>query len=425
MIPRKINLLLALLLISIIGIPVITAVQQQTKVVHQQSMIVDELPVDTDEMGDIQFTKLRISPSYSHMELEPGESDEITVKVINNDNKTVSINPIFVEEPYSEYFFDEEWIDITPSSVELKPEAEIEFTIKVEIPDDEECGHYSMQIAFTDDVMPTPYDMIYKQYINAMHLNVEIWKPPVIQMQPSHIHDQVESGKDYDYEIILKNTGDVDIEIEPEFSKDRWNRYDMMMPAFTDDAIAIDAPLVVPANGTATVNIHLSVPENTKGMYEGGIDLNFDDSSFNEWERMVHLNFEVWTQPTEPFIKPFTAKTDAPLMIEITSDRYQYDMCGGGSDTNEEPSFDVTLKGPSGDYVELNLTMTGYSGSVNLGGIKCTVPWEMESSGIYDENRISYIERYNTNGAAGEWELGILPHYVEEFDYTIRIEDTD
>ncbi len=413
MIIRTINLLLAFLLISIIGIPVITAVQ------------VDEFPVDTDEMGDIQFTKLRVSPSYSHMELEPGESDDITVKVINKDNKTVSINPIIVEEPYSEYFFDEEWIDIAPSSIELEPEAEIEFTIKVEIPDDAECGHYSMQIAFTDDVMPTPYEMMYKQYINAMHFNVEVWTPPVIQMQPSHIHDQVESGKKYDYEVNLKNTGDVDIEIEPEFSNDRWNRYDMMMPAFTDDAITIDAPSVVPANGTATVNIHLSVPENAKGMYEGGIYLNFDDSPFDEWERTIHLSFEVWTQPTEPFIKSFTAKTDAPLMIEITSDRYQYDMCGGGSNTNEEPSFDVTLKGPSGDYVELNLTMTGYSGSVNLGGIKCTVPWEMDSSGIYDEFRINYIERYNTNGAAGEWELGILPHYVEEFEYTIRIEDTD
>jgi len=425
MIPRIINVLLALLLISIAGIPVITAVQVQAVEVHDQSTIVDEFPVDMEEMGDIPFTKLQISPSYSNMVLEPGESDDITVKVINKDNKTVSINPIIVEEPYSEYFFDEEWIDIAPSSIELEPEAEIEFTIKVEIPDDAECGHYSMQIAFTDDVIPMPYEIIYKQYINAMHFYVEVWKPPVIQMQPSYIHDQVESGKKYDYEVKLKNIGDVDIEIEPEFSNDRWNGYDMMMPAFTDDAITIDAPLVVPANGTATVNIHLSVPENAKGMYEGGIDLNFDDSSFDEWERMIHLSFEVWTQPTEPFIKPFTAKTDAPLTIEITSDRYQYDMCGGGSNTNEEPSFDVTLKEPSGEYVKLNLTMTSYSGSVNLGGIKCTVPWEVDSSGIYDENRISYMERYNTNGAAGEWELGILPHYVEEFEYTIRIEDMD
>ncbi len=68
-----------------------------------------------------------------------------------------------------------------------------------------------------------------------------IWKPPVLLMHPSHIHDLVESGKDYDYEVNLKNTGDVDIEIEPEFYKSRWYRYDMM-PAFTDDAITIDAP---------------------------------------------------------------------------------------------------------------------------------------------------------------------------------------
>ena len=425
MIPRTINLLLALLLISIAGIPIITAVHEQAVEVHEQTMMVDELPLDMEEMEDIPFTKLQISPSYANMELQPGESDDITVKVINEDNITVSVEPTIVEDPYSEYFFDEEWIDITPSSIELEPEAEIEFTIKVEIPDDAECGYYSVQIAFTDDVMPMAYEMIYEEYINSMRLYVEVWKPPVLLIHPSYIHDRVESGKEYDYEVNLKNTGDVDIEIEPEFVSDRWyGYYGMMIPAFTDDAITIDAPSVVPANEIATVNIHLSVPENAKGRYEGGIDLNFDDSP-DEWERIIDLSFEVWTQPTEPLIKPFTAKTDAPITIEISSDRYQYDACGGVNNTNEEPSFDVTLKGPSGDYVELNLTMTGYYGSVSLGGTGCTAPWEMDSSGIYDEYSTSYVERYSTNGTIGEWELGILPHYVEEFEYTIDIEDTD
>ncbi len=425
MIPRTINLLLALLLISIAGIPVITAVHEQAVEVHEQTNVVDELSVDMEEMENITFTKLQISPSYSDMELQPGESDDITVKVINEDNITVSVEPTIVEDPYSEYFFDEEWIDITPSSIELEPGDEIEFTIKVEIPDDAECGYYSVQIAFTDDVMPMAYEMIYEEYINSMHLYVEVWKPTVLLIHPSYIHDRVESGKEYDYEVNLKNTGDVDIEIKPEFVSDRWyGYYDMMMPAFTDDAITIDAPSVVPANGTATVNIHLIVPENAKGWYEGGIDMNFDDS-LDEWERIIDLSFKVWTQPTDPFIKSFTSKTDAPITIEISSDRHQYNMCGGGSNTNEEPSFNVTLKGPSGDYVELNLTMTGYYGSVSLGGTGCTAPWEMDSIGIYDEYRISYIERYNTNGAAGEWELGILPHYVENFEYTIDIEDMD
>ncbi|MFV9631571.1 MAG: hypothetical protein ACNYWM_10950 [Methanosarcinales archaeon] len=421
MIPRTINLLLALLLISIAGIPIIAAAHEQAVEVHEQTMMVDELPLDMEEMENITFTKLQISPSYSDMEIQPGESDDITVKVINEDNITVSVEPTIVEDPYSEYFFEEEWIDITPSSIELEPGDEIEFTIKVEIPDDAECGYYSVQIAFTDDLMPTSYE----EYINSMHLYIDVWKPPVLLIHPSYIHDRVESGKEYDYEVNLKNTGDVDIEIEPEFVSDRWyGYYGMMIPAFTDDAITIDAPSVVPANEIATVNIHLSVPENAKGRYEGGIDLNFDDSP-DEWERIIDLSFEVWTQPTDPFIKSFTSKTDAPITIEIGSNRYQYDACGGVNNTNEEPSFDLTLKRPSGDYVELNLTMTGYYGSVSLGGTGCTAPWEMDSSGIYDEYRISYIERYNTNGAAGEWELSILPHYVEEFEYTIDIEDTD
>ena len=48
MIPRTINLLLAFLLISIAGIPVITAVHEQTIKAHEQTNVVDELPMDME-----------------------------------------------------------------------------------------------------------------------------------------------------------------------------------------------------------------------------------------------------------------------------------------------------------------------------------------------------------------------------------------
>ncbi len=387
---------------------------------------------DVPDVADMDITKLQISPQHTGMELMPGESDEITITVKNPNNETVLVNPIIKDQPYSEYLFEAEWLTITPESAELEANGgEEEFTISVAIPDDAERGHYSTQIAFTDAVMPTPYPSPYPMYINALDLHISVWKPPVMQIQPRYIHDRVESGKEYDYTINLKNTGDCDIEINLELKPERWYHNEMGGQAFEDDAITITAPTVVPANGTATVNVHLEVPIGAKGGYHSGLDLGIDDSSSGGWygdSEMVQLNFEVWTQPTEHYVKEFATETAAPITIAIESNQYRYDMCGGGSSgsgDDETPSFDVVLKGPAGDAVTLTRTAVEYQGSVNLGGSDCTPPWEMESTGMYNEGRTSYFECYTANGEIGNWELGILPHYVEEFEYTIEIGDSE
>lgn len=415
------NTMLALLLISVAGVPAATAA------VPAHMVVAEPMPVMADS-PDMDFSKLQISPRHAHIELMPGENDKVTVTVTNKDNKTISVVPEVITRPYSEYIFDETWVTVTPASAELEPDAGEEFTIVVTIPDgDIDLGYYGVQIAFTDDVIQTPYPMPYPNYINVFDLGLEVWKPPTIQVQPSYIHDRVESGGEYEYKIHLKNIGEEDIGIDPEIGGERgYYGWRDMIPAFEDDAITIDAPSVVPAGGTATVNMHLVVPDGAKGGYEGGLNLNIDDPSINDWEGGVHLGFDVWSQPTEPFTKAFTTKIAAPITIEITSSQYQYDMCGGGSSTDdEEPSFDVTLKGPSGDDVTLSRTMAAYQGSVDLGGSNCAPPWEISSSGMYNEGHTSYIERYTADGAAGDWTLGVLPHYAERFGYTITIGDTD
>jgi len=417
---RTVNMVLALLLISAAGVPAAMAAVPVP--------MLEPMPV-TGDSPEMNFSKLQINPRHHGMDLMPGESDEITVTVKNPNNETVSVTPEVKNQPYSDYILDESWVTITPASAELGPDDEMEFVISLAIPDDAERGHYNLQIAFTDDVMPTPYPMPYPQYINALDLYVSVWKPPVVQVQPGYIHDRVESGREYDYTINLKNTGEEDIEIDPELRRERWYRHEMMGQAFEDDAITIDAPPVVPAGGTATVNVHLAVPIGAKGEYHSGIDLGIDDPSIEEWDReMVQLDLEVWTQPTEPFVKEFSTKIAAPITITIESNQYRYDMCGGGSSgssEDEEPFFDVSLRGPAGDTVPLNRTMAAYRGSVGLGGSKCAPPWEMDSSGMYDEGSTSYIERYTADGAVGDWTLGVLPHYVEEFEYTITIGDAD
>ncbi|MEA3323550.1 MAG: hypothetical protein U9Q37_00175 [Euryarchaeota archaeon] len=422
-----VSMILTFLLIAGACIPAVAAVPEPIPV--EPPMMVT--PGDPLDLVDMDFQKLQISPRHANMELEPGKSDEITVTVANKDNVTIPVNPVVVDQPYSDYTFDEDWITIAPASTELEPDDEVEFTISVEIPDDAERGHYGLQVAFTDDVIPTPYPSPYPMYINALDLHISVWKPPVMQIQPRYIHDRVESNREYDYTINLKNTGDEDVEIDPKLKQERWYRHEMGGQAFEDDAITITAPPVVPADGTATVNVHLAVPLGAKGEYYSGIDLGISDSSSGGWygdDEVVQLNFEVWTQPTEPYVKGFATETAAPITIEIESNQYKYDMCGGGSSENgdsEEPSFDVVLRGPTGEEVTLTRTAVEYHGSVDLGGSDCIPPWEIDSSGMYDEGRTGYVERYTAEGAVGTWKLCILPHYVEEFEYTIEVGDSE
>ncbi|NOQ29034.1 MAG: hypothetical protein GQ566_02875, partial [Methanosarcinales archaeon] len=344
---KTVCMILTFLLIAVAGIPAVAVAE-----VHIPMPAAPPVMVSMEESSDLtdtDFQKLQISPRHSQTELMPGESDEITVTVTNKNNVTVPVNPMVVDQPYSEYIFDKDWITITPESAELGPDDEMEFTISVAIPEEADCGYYSLQVAFTDDVMPTPYPSPYPMYLNALDLHISVWKPPVIQIQPSYIYDQVESGKGYDYKVNLKNIGEEAIEIDPKLGGERWYGYDMMAQAFENDAITIDAPSVVPAGGTATVTLHLSVPEGAKGRYEGGFDLNIDDPSIEEWNGMVHLSFEVWTQPTEPFVKTFAVGVAEPITIEIASQQYRHYTCGGesGGGNAEDPSFDVTLKKPS------------------------------------------------------------------------------
>ena len=421
---RTVSMILTFLLIAGAGIPAVAVAAVPMPIPAEPLMMVTM--EGSSDLTDTDFQKLQISPRHSNMELMPGESDEITVTVTNKDNVTISLDPKVVDQPYSEYVFDEDWITITPASAELGPDDEVEFTISVSIPDDAERGHYGLQVAFTEDVMPTPYPSPYPMYLNALDLFISVWSPPVIQIQPSYIYDRVESGKEYDYTVNLKNIGEDAIEINPKLGGERFYGYAMgMAQAFEDDAITIDAPPVVPAGGTATVTLHLSVPEGAKGRYEGGLDLDINDPSIDEWNGMIHLSFEVWTQPTEPFVKTFAVEIAEPITIEITSQQYRHYTCGGesGGSKDEDPSFDVTLKKTSGDDVTLTRTMAAYAGSVNLGGSDCIPPWEIDSSGMYDESRTSYVERYTADGTVGELELGILPRYAEGFEYTITIGD--
>ena len=418
-----VRIMLGLLITSILAVPNAAA-----EVPVPEPVMIDEGMTGSDSMYldmEMDFARLQINPGHSYIHIKPGNSDEVTVTVTNKDNETITAAPFVSVVPYSDNLFEESWATITPVSADIAPDAKQEFVIEVNIPQDADIGHYSTSIAFTEDVMPTPYPTPYPDYLNSMHFSVEVWTPPKIQIQTPFLHGRVESGENYDYEIKLENVADKDISIDPKIDDNNrmydYGPFGMMSSAFEDDAITITAPSVVKAGETVIVNVHLEVPDDSKGNYNGAIDLNIDDPSIREWDGQVQMNFDVWTQPTDPYIKTFTTRTDGPVTIEISSNpysEYAYAMwMGADTQDKKEPSFDVTLEDDSGE-VEMTLVKTTYSGSVSL-GMSNFPPWEVDSTGIYQDLSSSYIEEYSAPCAAGDWTLGILPGNADMFSYTI------
>ena len=418
-----VRIMLGLLITSILAVPNAAA-----EVPVPEPIMIDEGMTGSDSMYldmEMDFARLQINPGHSNMQIKPGNSDKVTVTVTNKDNETITAAPFVSVVPYSDNLFEESWVTITPVSADIAPDAKQEFVIEVNIPQDADIGHYSTSIVFTQDVMPTPYPTPYPDYLNSMHFSVEVWTPPNIQIQTPFLHGRVESGENYDYEIKLENVADKDISIDPKIDDNNrmygYSPFGMVSSAFEDDAITITAPSVVKAGETVIVNVHLEVPDDSKGNYNGAIDLNIDDPSIREWDGQVQMNFNVWTQPTEPYTKTFTTRTDGPVTIEISSNpysEYAYAMwMGADTQDKKEPSFDVTLEDDSGE-VEMTLVKTTYSGSVSL-GMSNFPPWEVDSTGIYQDLSSSYIEEYSAPCAAGDWTLGILPGNADMFSYTI------
>jgi hypothetical protein len=308
-----------------------------------------------------------------------------------------------------------EWISIKPESAKIPAGGSQKFAIKVNVPADASSGNSAVQIAFTNETIPMPYPIPVPSYVHVFQLSIDVWTTPKIQIAPQYIYDSLQAGEEYDYEIKLKNIGKESINIDPKLSND--NPYGQMPAAFPDDAITITAPSKVPAGATEVVKVHVNVPADSKGAYNGGINLNIDDPSIREYEGRVQLSFNVWRQPTEAFVKSFSMKEAAPLTIEVSSgfsNPYPYGM----GTNKKQPSFETKLVGPDGNAA-LKVTKTVIKGGVSMGGEM--PPWELDSKGIYQDSGIQFIETYKANGSKGEWKLKVLPNNTERFDYSITI----
>jgi len=374
----------------------------------------------SEEEQQMDYKILQISPKHEWFELKPGGEKEFTVKVKNKDEEAVSTSPRIEVQPYGEYFLEEEWITVEPGSADINADGEQEYTVTVKIPEDAEIGHYSAQIVFTNDTMPTPYPAPFPMYVNSLSLSIQVWEPPKIVVQPQYIHDRVKAGQSHEYEIQFENKGDKAIAISPEIGgEERWHGpFENTIP---EGWLTIDAPAKVEANSKATVKVTVNVPIDAKGRYESGINLNIDDPSIERWNQEVHIGIEVWKQPTTPFREGFAVKQGDKFSVVVTAGQHAYDRYGGGAEEKEEPSFDVTLTTPEGGKLTSEPSKTVKKGEVSL-GMDYLPPWEASSEGMYHAMSTEYSETYEiTNATGGAWTLEILPRNAERFEYTIEI----
>lgn len=395
--------------------------------VEQAQMVVSAPPLPAD-VQELNFTKLEISPRYGNARLKPGESKEMSVTIKNKEKKPVSLKPGIVIPPYGEYMMEKEWVAVTPETAEIAAGASQKFTVKVAIPADASTGYYNAQVIFTDEEIPSPYPAPFPNYVHAYQLSIDVWTPPNVQILKTYITDQLEAGNEYDYIIKLKNIADKAIAIDPKMSDQNYMYYGpgSMDSAFKDDAITITSPKEIPPGQTVEVKVHVAVPDYAKGNYNGAINLGISDQSFrDEWANMVNLQFGVWKQPSEAFVKTFKIDETSPVTIEVGSNLlnglFGYIGYPGAATSNAKtPSFAVNLNGPDNKPITLTKTKTVIKGGVSLGGMGYP-PWERESEGIYNEMGVQYVETFTATVPAGDNKLSVLPSDAQGFEYTITI----
>ena len=362
--------------------------------------------------GDGNFTVHTINPSDYYTSMKPGNNQTVTVSFTNEGNEKLNVTPKVVPG-YSDNNFNENWITVSPTSITVDPGTEQEFAIEINIPEDADSGSSEAQIVFTDDVAPDT------GYINVMHLYVNIFASPKLELQTGYISDTLEAGEEYKYTIKMKNVADKDITIDPKIT----HYYDGQSQAFNDDIIEISALSTIKAGEITNMTIQIPVPENATGTYSGVIKMNIDGQQNNGYDPQLGMDFSIWEQPVVPYVKTFSTTTTDPITIEISTDTYENNP-GLRSPEKKEPSFKLNLKYKSSP-VTMTFVKTTHSGSVSVGGHYYNYPeWAMDDSTIYQNYGGHYAETYKVPGAIGDWELTILPKDTQTFGYSITFGDS-
>jgi hypothetical protein len=382
-------------------------------------------PEPVTESGN--YTVHAINPTYNYICVMPGDSETFSVSFRNEGSETINVAPKVIDTPNSFYILDKSWITISPANVNVEPGMEQDFEVEVNVPEDAESGEYEGQMVFTDDVYSYEYsDPSYvqadPQYVNVMYLGVSVPVRPKLELQTSYISDTIEPGKEYVYEIKIKNVAGKDVTIDPEVTRYNCCGFLCGEPAFSDDIIEISAPSVIKAGEIANMTIRIPVPEDAKGTYSGLIEMNADGKENDGSVPQINLDFTVIKKPSVPYVKTFTTTTADPITITVSTDVYNSGSSVRISPKEEEPSLEISLKCNS-NPVNMNLVETTQNGYVYSQWYNFPI-WSMEDDSNYESSG-GNAETYEVPGAIGTWELSILPKNASGFSYSITVGDSD
>ncbi|WP_224270628.1 hypothetical protein [Haloprofundus salinisoli] len=410
---RRFNLLLVALVV-LSALPAAAAFPASDDPADVPAATADSVAA-AEERTETNYTRLYIDVDDSYRDVKPGESLEYTVSVKNGEDETVEVDPHLSAAPMMEFPLESEWVDIDgPTSIDAGETAE--YTVTVEVPEDAETADYRALVAFTDETVTYPGRPA--QPIHSAHIVANVWREPTVTIHSdTYVHAQVEAGDSFTRQLVVENTGDSAVPLNPELTTER--RYcsghcpNQLNPSWID----IDAPSQIAPGETATVSITVSPPEEAdRGRYNANVNLGLNDpnrQANNDYWQRVGVNFVVWKQPSEAFETDFEVSDDTENVTLTLSPNSHY-----GADDGDEADFDVEFVDPDGNVVEAERVRVSSSGFVDLSGERARNAVEQGEDYAVRNGGEEFVYRVD-DPAAGDWTLRVTPENTIGFQYEL------
>lgn len=377
-----------------------------------------------DGEAEWNYTKLYVDAENGHLDLKPGESEEFTVTVGNQEDESVTVDPHVYVPPTRQHPIDESWLSIDGETTIAAGE-ETEFTVSVTVPDDAEIGHYRGMIAFTDERITYPGRP--PRPVHAAHVGIEVWEEPTVTIKSAtYVRGQVEAGDSITREITIENTGESAVPLSPELADQQHRCHGSRCPVELDPSwITIDAPSEIGAGETATVTVTMAPSADAeRGRYNTELDLGLKDPARPEqgtyWQQ-IRLNYVVWKQPAEPFETTVDVSNRTDELTLTLSPRSTHHR-GADAGSEERASFDVEFVRPDGETVDAERVRVTDRGSVDLSGDDR----RSTADGDYAvrDGGEQFVYRVD-DPQAGDWTVRVMPHNTIGFNYELERTESD
>ena len=375
------------------------------------------------ENGSVtNYTRLYVEDGYRRLELKPGESETFNVTVENGEDRSIEIAPALFVPKVGDRPVEAGWITVDPGQATLEPDAERTVTVTVNVPENAELGEYRGAVRFTDETIRYPGRP--PRPVHAASFSVRVHRDPTVFVLPlNRGYAQIEAGETYTRTVRINNTGDRAVPLDPTMNLRDDGARRPGSRSLDRSWFTVDAPSQVPAGGSATVDVTVEVPENaTRGDYDAELNLGLRDPARPDrsdyWQRM-HVRFQVWEQPEEPFEKPFdvSERTESVVVKLSTNERRSAD--------DTPASFDVAFVGPDGETVEPERVETANHGYVDLSGDRrryryASADGIAASGSAYADEGGERVLTYRLDAPdRGEWTLQVMPRDTVSFRYEI------